>query len=159
MEIIISTALILAITFVAWLFNKVAPFRVCPVCAGVSGTWFLLTGAILRGFVSGAEYGPIVALLMGGTVVGVAYQGEKVCSWAEQHALSWKILVVGIGPPVAYLLFLSMSWTNLIIEFATLVVLLYFLFIEPSARVRSQISSAKEQAAVERLTRKLDECC
>ncbi len=158
MPIVLSVASIFAITFVVWLLNKALPFKVCPVCAGVSGTWLVLTAAILAGLVSGEELKTVVALLMGGTVVGIAYQGEKVCSWAKIHGLVWKLLVIGFGLPMAYLSIVYMGPLTLTGEIVFLATMLYLLFVGPHLKTKGQMRSANE-AEIERLERKLDDCC
>ena len=49
--------------------------KICVVCAGVSLTWLTLSFLILLGLVPATDYLVLVALLLGGTVVGIVYQG------------------------------------------------------------------------------------
>lgn len=159
MEIFTTTLLVLAITVFVWMLNKVLPFKICPVCAGVSGTWLILTAGILSDLLPAASYQLPIAVLMGGTVVGISYQGEKTLLLADWHGLVWKALVTVVGFPAAYLSLLNMSWKLLGFEVILLSTLLYLFFVRPSVKIKSQMRSAKEIADIDRLERKMEECC
>ena len=77
MDIIIALVLVAGITLGVKAANKFLPFSVCAICAGVSGAWVLLSFAILTDLAQAAVYLSVITLLMGGTVVGIAYQAEK----------------------------------------------------------------------------------
>lgn len=151
MSIVIAS--ILALACLVWLANKVLPFQICPVCAAVSGTWFWLTAASLYGLVPAATYQPFIFLLMGGTVVGVAYQGERSFALARRWPLTWKIFVVSIGFPAA---FWAAEWANpamLAIEAVVLAILAYLFFLRRPEAIRAEDSKARE------LEDKLKNCC
>ena len=122
---ITAILLVLVITLIAVALNKLLPFKICPICAGISGSWLILTAGILL-----ARW-PI-AMLMGGTVVGIAFQGEAKFNWAKKGIYMWKAPVIILGMPVAYWLFQNMSLTTLAVEILILSVLIYFFFIRSS---------------------------
>jgi len=64
----------LAITLITWIFRKITGFNICPFCAGVAGTW---TWMLLAYYLGYAADRTILAMLMGGSVVGISYTLEK----------------------------------------------------------------------------------
>src|SRR3989344_7286156 len=50
MLIVITITSILGVTIVVWLANRILPFQVCPICAGVFGTWVGLLSAYFLGY-------------------------------------------------------------------------------------------------------------
>jgi hypothetical protein len=159
MEIIIVTISILVITGLVWLLNKALPFKVCPICAGVSGTWFLILVGILTGFLSPITYQLIVAVLMGGTVVGIAYQGEKRMDVAPKNFLKFRTAIIVPGFILVYFAIMNISWLTLVIEAAVLAVVTYLFFILPSAKILKEASSSQSKEKVAELEKKMKECC
>ncbi len=156
MAIFIVTISILVITGLVWLLNKALPFKVCPICAGVSGTWFLLLVGILLGWLSVMSYQLLIAVLMGGTVVGMAYQGEKRMNVAPENFLKFRTAVIVPGFILAYFAFMNISWFTLIIEAVVLMAVTYFFFVLPW--VKSTPPAGDEQKIAE-LEEKMKECC
>ena len=156
MEIIIVTISILVITFLAWLINKLLPFKVCPICAGVSGTWFLLLVGILLGWLSLANYYLLIAVLMGGTVVGIAYQGEKRLNIAPENFLKFKTAVIVPGFVLVYFALASIGWLALVIEAAVLVAVMYLYFVQPFLKERPPV---RDKEKVAELEDKMKNCC
>lgn len=100
MLITLTVISILAISAVVWLVNKILPFRVCPLCAGVFLTWGGLVAAHFLGYSVDLV---IPALLMGGTVVGIAYQLEKKSrNISTDQLLLGKVLFIPAGFVIAY---------------------------------------------------------
>ena len=99
---------ILALTALAWLLRRVMLPRLCPLCAGVAGTWMGLLAAHWTG-------GDMVdlrlpALLLGGSVVGLAGVGERLLTARGPGAvLAWKTAFVVTGFATAYALLLP-AW-------------------------------------------------
>ena len=81
----------LVITLAVYFLNRILPFKVCAVCVGISGAWLLATLGILIGFIPLDKYGPPILMLMGGTAVGIAYQGEKRFGFAKKSAWGLQI--------------------------------------------------------------------
>lgn len=94
-----------AITTLTWFLNerRFLPIKVCAVCAGTAGTWIWLLVAVTFGWLPFVSYMPVIAILMGGSVVGIAYQGEKYLKSGHLPAgqagssLLWKALFIPIG--------------------------------------------------------------
>src|SRR3989344_4198610 len=126
MEVIIVVASMLIIAAIVWLLNRILPFTLCPVCAAVSGTWLLIQLALVLRLLAGQEWLWLTALLMGGTVVGVAYQGERSVRWAGSHPLLWKVLVVSGGIPLMYAMLQKINWWSIVLEVVALGVMTYF---------------------------------
>src|SRR3989344_6586399 len=128
---ITAIILVVVITLIFSVLNKWLPFKICPICAGVSGSWLLLTAGIVLGRWSG-DYKLPIAMLMGGTVVGIAFQGEAKLDWAKKGIYVWKAPVVIFGMPMAYWLFKNMNPATFVIEVFLLAVLVYLFFIKSS---------------------------
>lgn len=108
----------------AWRAGTLVNRTICPVCVGVCGTWILLL--MLREF--GVVIDPVIlGVLMGGSVVGIAYKSEKHLV-AGRPPILWKLLfipfgfltaigviersVVGAGAGIVVLLFVSYLYLN-----------------------------------------------
>lgn len=96
--IVIALVSIAALTAFTWWMNgrKLLPFQVCAICAGTAGTWVWLLAGILTGLLSYVSYMPVISILMGGSVVGIAYQGEKYLKHGRSSLL-WKALFIPLG--------------------------------------------------------------
>jgi len=148
MTIILITAIsILGITGFAWLAGKVLPFRVCPICVGVAGTWIWMLSARLAGFAFDAS---MPAILLGGSVVGMAYQLEKHLPQGRS-ALLWKTLFLPTGFGAAYGLIVP-HWSLLAMAVAALLLLAAVFFVP-------RHHSERNSAAVEKLERDMKKCC
>lgn len=93
---------ILTITLIAWAVGKTTPIKICPICAGVAGTWIWLIAARFMGCAVPIE---IPAILMGGSVVGIAYQLEKKIVFAPSRwrtPLVWKASFIVLGFTTVY---------------------------------------------------------
>ncbi len=145
--ILITTISILAITGFAWLAGKILPFRVCPICVGVAGTWIWMLAARLAGFAFDAS---MLAILLGGSVVGLAYQLETHLPQGRSPLL-WKTLFLPIGFMLAYGLAVP-HWSLLATAVAALL-LLTAVFFAPRRH------SEKNSAAIEKLERDMKKCC
>lgn len=156
MEILIATISVLVITALIRLFNKFLPVKICPICAGVSGTWLLLTAAILAG-ADKTTFLPPILLLMGGSVVGIAYQGERSLRWAAGHPLLWKVIVISIGIPLAFLAANSMSIETFSAEIVILGAASYFFFIRTNTSPISEKGVVSD--SVKKLEEEMENCC
>lgn len=115
--------------------------KICPICAAVSGTWLLLQALILAGYLNAGIFMPMILLLMGGTVVGIADRFQKQ-----------KPFIIGIGMILAYLAAQNLNLVTLGLEIAAIAVIGYFLFFKPDAE------SAGKRPESE-LEKKLKDCC
>ncbi len=138
--IFITLFLIPGITGLVWLINKFLPFRVCPVCAGVTGTWMLLFLARLAGF---PIDNTILALLMGGTAVGIAYR---------HPSLLFKTIAISLGFVIGY----GIVTNQLVMAGITILAYLIFagLFFLKNSPVKKET-----KASVEIFKKQMENCC
>src|SRR3989344_9626699 len=115
--------------------------EICPICAAVSGTWLILTALVLSGYLNSAIFLPLISLLMGGTVVGVAYQIGKR-----------KPIIISVGMLLAFWAVRNLNFAVLILEIAAVAAIGYFLFFKPSAESRGKRPESE-------LEKKLQDCC
>lgn len=74
MAIIIAILSIFALAGLAAFAGRVLRIRICPICAGVSGTWLWMLAAHAMDIPQDTG---VILLLMGGSGVGIAYQLER----------------------------------------------------------------------------------
>lgn len=117
--------------------------KICWVCVAVSGLWFVMSVLVAWQAIPLATLELPIALLMGGSVVGVAYQ---------RQSLRWKITVIAIGMPAAFFLLTNLTKTVVIIELIVLLILAYVLF----AKKKKEEDNSKQAQDLEE---KLKQCC
>jgi len=103
---------IFLISLGAWLFRKLVKVEICLICAGVSGTWLWMLIGVFSGQLPITDYQLPMAILMGGSVVGIAYQVEKRLVLAKASVnklLLWKLLFIPAGFAAVYGL-IAVSW-------------------------------------------------
>ena len=154
MEILISSILILAVTGLVHLANKVLPFGICPICAGVAGAWFLVSIGLVGGVLYAEGWKLFTAIAMGGSIVGIAYKGEKRFQWAPRHIFLFRLPVIVIGFIAVYMAQMYLSLFVLLLEFMFLVVITYVYFVMPHRK-----SAQPESRRVEELEKKMEDCC
>lgn len=148
MIIAIAISSIFIIALAAWLLNKVLPFKICPVCAGVAGTWFWILAGLLIGWLEAESWQLIAAIAMGGSVVGIAYQLEKRLI-KESAGPLFKLFFVPAGFFAVYSLITS-SWLRILAAavFMALIVLLF-----------SKKSKSQDAERIKDLEKELEDCC
>jgi hypothetical protein len=148
--LIITTILsILVITAVVWLANRILPFTVCPICAGSFLTWVGLVGAHFMGYAIDLI---VPALLMGGSVVGIAYQLEKKFHNLSANArMLWKVFFIPAGFVVAYAL-LEQLWIVFLFG-------MVFLFLLSLAFVSSGRTADAHAQTTRDLEKRMEDCC
>ena len=134
--------------------NRFLPFQVCALCAGVSGAWVLLTLAILADFAPPKFYLDVITLLMGGTVVGIAYQAEKTFGWQGEKSFWARFAVIIVGFYLAHIAVGALSWTTFAIELVALAVLIYLFFIR-----KHDGASQPHSAKAAELEEQMKNCC
>lgn len=150
MDISITILSIFAITLAVWLANRVLPYKVCPICAGVSGTWMLMLGARFLGYFVDPS---LLALLLGASVAGVAYQLEKKLAQGRSELL-FKALFILVGFIAAYEI-VQNQWF-LVIGVLVILSLLAYAFL----RVPNPPAGGKKVSKrVESLEEKMKQCC
>ena len=95
---IVAMLSVIGLTLAAWLVRRVARADLCPVCAGVAGTWLWMVLAR----VAGVAIDPaMLAVLMGASVVGFTqWVGDRLPK--GRSPLVWKALAIPIGAAAAY---------------------------------------------------------
>jgi len=148
MEIIVTTiASILAIAGLAWAASRALQLSLCPICCGVAGTWLWMLVARHYGVAVDAS---MLSILLGGSVVGIAYLLEKRLASGRSQLL-WKTLFIPLGFAAAYAL-LASHWAPLAAALLALLLLTaYFLW----PRAGEQPTSS----AVQELESKMKNCC
>ncbi|MEK7630271.1 MAG: hypothetical protein AAB432_02745 [Patescibacteria group bacterium] len=130
--------------------------KVCPICAGVFGTWLWMLVGALADKLPITDYQLPIAILMGGSVVGVAYALEKRLP-PNRSSLLWKMLFTPIGFIAVYSI-LS-SWWFLFITFTIILAIFAMWFTKkPSDLGRDKINSEPNRTA-EQLKKKMEDCC
>lgn len=149
MNITITIVSILGITVFAWLFNKLLPYKVCAICAGVSGTWLLMLLMRFQGYPVDTA---ILAMLLGASVAGIAYQLEKKLP-EKRSQLLWKVLFIPAGFVAVYGIVQS-EWFLFFGALVFLLVLSYaFLKVPNPPADGINLSPTKE------LEEKMKQCC
>lgn len=152
---LLAIILIIIITLIFNFLNHLLKIEFCPICIGVSGTWIFLTIGIMSGILSESYKLPIL-MLMGGTVVGIAFQGEKKFSFAKNNIWFWKIPAIIIGFIIFYIFFLKMNWLTFFLELILLIILSYLFFIK--SKKDSEVITDKEKK-IKKLEKLLKGCC
>ena len=150
MTIFIFLISIFAITGLVWLFNKVAPLKICPICAGVSGTWLWVLLGIYAGWLEAESWRLIAALAMGGSVVGIAYQLERRLP-SHRSPLLWKTLFIPAGFLAVYSLIFS--W------WITAALALLWLLGVTVAFLRVFVHTRTEDTKIKELEKEMQKCC
>lgn len=119
----------------------------CPICTGVAGTWLWMIVARHLGFAVDASMLPI---LLGGSVVGVAYQLERRLASARSPLL-WKTLFIPAGFAAAYAVAVA-HWALLAMALVVLL-LLTACFLLPRGGAKTS------STAVKTLESKMKNCC
>ena len=134
------------ISFIAALWNKLSYLKLCPICAGVSGTWIMFIALKFMGY----EVNPVIlALLLGGSVVGFSYKADKFVG--SKKIMAWKLAFIPVGFLAAYdLVYFS---PRIFIWLAVLAVIVY-MFIFYKAKTRE-----KEKDNIKNLEEKMKNCC
>lgn len=160
MEIFIAITSILVITALAWALNKSLPFKVCPICAGVAGTWAWMLAGMLSGYLSTTPYQLLTAVLMGGSVVGIANLLEKrlpQTSGGWRTPLLWKTLFIPAGFTAVYGILLS-DWYILATS-AIFLVLITLLFAAKLPLGIKNKKAPRHDEKVEKIEKEMEKCC
>jgi hypothetical protein len=146
-----TVASILLLTALAWLARRAVLPRLCPLCAGVAGTWIALLAAHWAGWLVDLR---LPALLLGGSVVGLAALGEKALGGRSPNAvLAWKTAFVVAGFATAYALLLG-AWFGVALGGAVLMALLALPWLRAPAAGEASAPQRREA-----LMAQLKNCC
>jgi len=145
--ILTTTFSILAIAGLAWAARKILRVPVCPICFGVGGTWLWMVIGRSLGY---AVDTTMLAILLGGSVAGIAYLVEKRLPQGRSPLL-WKTLFIPAGFVAAYAL-AAPQWALFAVTGVALVLLTAFFLVPPAA-------SGEQSETVEELKKKMQKCC
>lgn len=149
-EIILVLASIWALAGIGWRAGTLLNRKVCPICVGVSGTWLIML--FLRFF--GTAIDPVIlGILMGGTVVGIAYTCEKRLAKGRSQLL-WKLLFIPFGFLFMFGV-IKYSAASILVSAAVLVLVVY-IFLRVPAKTPAHTAPQKDAEAIEE---KLNNCC
>lgn len=147
--IIIAIVSILLITGASWIIREVLRIkRICPICIGVSGTWLWMIIAQILGFQMDVL---VIAILLGGSVVGIAYQLAKRVP--ESKSLALKMVIIPLGFFAAYNL-ATLSWNVFFISLAVIVAAVFGFW-----KVAIQHDPEEKKHVVKELEDKMKNCC
>ncbi len=121
--------------------------KICPICAIVSLSWAMLLALKALGY---AVDEPLIAMLMGGSVVGVSFALGK--RWDERVSQKhWKLVSIPAGFAFMYAL-LAFSWGFVLLALAAYAVA--WMFFENKS-VNRNLSKKREN----NIASALDRCC
>lgn len=150
MVIIMILISIFILAAFAWLIRNFTTIKICPVCTGVAGTWIWLIAGIFAGILPQAVYQLPAAILMGGSVVGIAYQLEKKLP-LQKSSILFKLIFIPTGFFTMYSLILS-QWLEFVFAILFLAILLLFFIKAPK-------NPAKINKNIEEIKNKIKNCC
>jgi len=133
----------------AWVARRTLRVAVCPICAGVAGTWLWMLVARQFGLL-GIDTS-MLPLLLAGSVVGSTYQAERWLPPGRSGAL-FKSVAIPIGLAAAYTLAQSL-WGLLGVLLAVLLLVAAVFFRPTSTAVATSSEVAEE------LKRQMEQCC
>ena len=145
--ILTTTFSILAISGLAWAARKLLRVPICPICLGVGGTWL---GMVIVRSLGYAVDTTMLAILLGGSVAGIAYLVEKRLP-PGRSPLAWKTLFIPAGFVAAYAL-AAPQWILFAVTSVALVLLTAFFLLPPA-------TSGEPNETVEELKKKMQQCC
>jgi len=116
--------------------------KICWICVTISGLWLVMSALVAWRIMPFEVLQFPIALLMGGSVVGIAYQ---------RHSLRWKITTIAIGMPFAFMLITNLTKIAVFTELIVLLIIAYKLF------VHSDNNGSKEH--VHELEEQMKQCC
>ena len=143
----IVVASILALAGLAWLAGKALRRPLCPICFGVAGTWLWMVIVRGAGFAIDTT---MLAILLGASVVGIAYQLEARLAQGRSRLL-WKTLVLPAGFVAAYGLVAERWGVAGTAGLALVLLAALFLALRRPA--------TNDEAAVSKLEEQMKKCC
>lgn len=144
MDIFIALFSIMFFAVCAWGLGRLTPIKICPICGGVATTWIWMLVAAASGYQVNLL---VPAMLIGGSVVGIASQLEKKIQF--HWPMIWKTGFIIFGFWVAYALVIR-QW---VFGFASLILLALFTYLF------SLLPLKASHHAISELEKKMDDCC
>lgn len=119
--------------------------KICPICVVVSSTWITLLTLRYLGYNVSES---LIAMLMGGSVVGISYVLSKRLSGAVKIAL-WKLISIPIGFVAAWAL-LHFAWGYFILGVSAYLAVWIVVKIDKTSKLSSRTVETKKE---------LENCC
>ena len=157
MAIIFVTGSILIFIGLTELINRFSIYHLCSLCVGVSATWFLITAGILSNLFLLNDYILLLAILMGGTVVGIAYQGGQRFHWADKNIFYFRVTVILLGFILTYWAIRHINWITFVVEIFLAALIFYTYFIAPVRK--HSLLNANQSERIKALKEKMKNCC
>ncbi len=119
--------------------------NICPICVLVGGTWIVLLTLRFLGYDVNETF---IALLMGGSVVGISYTlGKRML---RQRSVVWKLLSIPLGFAAAWAL-LYFAWGYVALALLTYVPLWTIM--------RGAAEAATRKKGTVDVEKELEDCC
>ena len=150
MAIIITLISIWLATGAVALVRRLMGWRICPICAGVLLTWLWQLIGVVTHQLPIANYQLPLAILMSGSVVGIAYQAEQKFQLSAWRGLWWKMIWIPAGFGVVHAVAMGKWEMAGIGALALVIIAISFL---------SGASQAGHDHAVQKLEKEMDKCC
>ena len=149
---IIPISSIIILTCFVWALNKklLRQRQICPLCAGVSLTWFWIFFGMFFGKLLVADYQLPIAILAGGTIVGLMSKLEEFIK--VKFILIWKTIFVVSGFMAVYSL-VNNQWG--ILAVGVILDILTTLIFKKYGAEKESLDSKK----VKELKEKMKNCC
>lgn len=157
MSLIVTIISIWGIAGLFWIVNHIFDTKVCPICAGVSGTWIWILVGMYFDWLPTTSYQLLATILMGGSVVGTAYQLEKKVRPGK--ILIWKMTFIPAGFLLAYNI-IYFSWFYALLTL-TAIFLFIFIFLDwPISKTTEWADLPTGQAGkVKDIEKEMENCC
>ncbi len=152
MSLVVTVALFLLMFGLAGRAKKLIKMNFCPLCVGESSSWLVLTFLVLSGVLVKEDYLLPLAMIMGGSVVGIVYRLDES---RMIRSVGWpKALITGGGFVLVYLALIYLSWPVLIVETLFMAILAYYLFYRKPGE-----SEGTSNKNIEALEKRMKSCC
>jgi|SRR3989344_5060378 len=143
----ITIASIGVLALCAWLANKTFKTNICPICAGTALTWIWMLAARSVGYDTNPV---IIGILMGGSVVGIAYMLERHIAHSTS-AMIWKLVFIPAGFATVYGIIAS-QWP--LFWFSAFILAIAGVFARKQRRV-----TMRDDKKIQELKQKMRRCC
>lgn len=147
-QLVIAIVSLCVLALFASLAARRLRLTICPVCAGVAGTWLWMLAA--REAAAFAVDPTILAVLLGGSAVGVTHSITSRLPQSRSRQF-WKALLLAGGFALAYALALA-SWTLAATAAAQFA-------LTAALALRRDSAPARDEGAIEILQERMKKCC
>lgn len=150
MNILIVIGSVIVIAASAATLKRLFGWMICPLCAGVAGTWVWILAGMYGALLPREEWQLLSAILMGGSTVGIIYQLER--RRGEPLSARVKVALFLLGFIAAYGL-LTEAWVVAAPGAALFAASALFLMKKPASPPKDEYEKLKE------LEERMKQCC